>query len=71
MYITFYFEITGFKIFSFIVGTFFGRDFGKSHEIFPEMSTNVFYPGGGTQAFLWQGCSSENKFQLPKKIEWL
>ena len=25
--------------------------------------------GGGTQAFLWQGCSSENKFQLPKKIE--
>ena len=30
-------------------------------------------PGGegGTQAFLWQGCSFENKFQLPKIIEWL
>ena len=26
---------------------------------------------GGTQAFLWQECSSKNKFQLPKKIEWL
>ena len=25
--------------------------------------------GGGTQAFLSQGCLSENKFQLPKKIE--
>ena len=31
--------------------------------------THVLGPGGGTQAFLLQGCSSDNKFQLPKNIE--
>ena len=52
---------------------------------FDSLEKKIWYSrplgGGGTQAFLWQGCSSEHKFQLskrnrmtlnsnPKKIEW-